>query len=200
MRIIINENKDKKIDTKTSSTTDKNVNQNTQKLQSKNNQENTFKENNEPQTFTALNTSIQSNLSNHEITLEYDYTYTSADGDDLKKGITIDGDEFTDGDKTFTINGNGHTINGSNSARIFTITNQAHLILKNITLTKGNTKTIINDESTNMGGVLYINNAQLTIIKCNFTKNNAIYGGAIYSYKSNLTITNSNFTDNNATA
>lgn len=117
------------------------------------------------------------------IELNSDYKYSSTDSV-AKGGITIN--------RPLTINGNGHTINASNSVRIF-IVNSSNVILNNINF--------INGYSTGSGGAIGANEFEnLTISNCNFSKNSAQFGGAVLSSASYTKITNCNFNDNHADA
>ena len=74
--------------------------------------------------------------------------------------------------KQFTIDGNGHTINGKNTARTFFI-DADNVILKNIIFINGNAK-------GNGGGVLLIRASNTVIENCTFKNSKDEYGGAIY--------------------
>ena len=122
------------------------------------------------QTFRDLNNTINGN-SDRDIYLDNDYKYSEEDSA-FKEGIIIDRD--------LNVYGNGHTINGSNQARIFKI-NNGTVVFHNITFTNGNT----NDD----GGAI---NGECTAIDCTFTNNTAKDdGGAMnYGYAINCTFTN----------
>lgn len=79
-------------------------------------------------TYTTLYTEIQNAEENEEITLTKDYTYY-INLDDK----TFKNDKIIPINKTLTINGNGHTINGNNLARSFNIEDDTdNVVLKNI--------------------------------------------------------------------
>lgn len=149
--------------------------------------------------------------------------YVSADGDDLladgseknpfktiKQGIdnSEDGstihisegtfDEFNINiDKTLTIEGvkDKTVIDGKNIFRIFVMDSNAKLTLIGLTLINGN---IISDE-TGIGGAIYNDGGELTLINCTIKDSYASYnGGAIYSNNGKLTIINSNIINNSA--
>lgn len=124
--------------------------------------------------FSDLNTAINGNAYN-EIALTCNYTFTDEDDDaPYKSGINID--------RTVTIDGQGHTINGSGKAHIFNIAGS--VTLKNIIFVEGH---------SNFGGAIYGN---CNITNCTFKNNRAIYlGGAIYG---DYTIDKSKFTNNTA--
>ena len=114
------------------------------------------------QTFSQLNTTINNNTGK-DIYLESDYKYSDRDGS-FKEGIVIDRD--------VNIYGNGHTINGSNEARIFQVTG-GNVVFYNITFVNGNINKGWDDNGGAIVGGLAVN--------CTFTGNHANnYGGAIY--------------------
>ena len=113
--------------------------------------------------FTALQGEIESSIDHIEIT--QDYTYDNTTDYKLNNGILINKTEFT-------INGNGHTIDGSNQARIFKIFGNNTII---------NNFNFINAYVPNdFGGAIF---AQSSIILNNvtFINNYAQSGGAIYN-------------------
>ncbi|WP_296884941.1 right-handed parallel beta-helix repeat-containing protein [uncultured Methanobrevibacter sp.] len=128
--------------------------------------------------FNSLQKYINGASENSILTLCRDYTFTPVLDDNITAGIVID--------KQLTINGNGHTINALQKARIFQIT-AANVVLNNITFT--------NATYNGNGGAIYFSQSG-TVENCNFTNNTATRdGGAIhFNYKSN--ITNCNFTNN----
>ncbi len=140
--------------------------------------------------FSDLQKLIDSNT-NGTINLDKDYKY--AENDNLPDGITING-------KTLVINGNGHTLDGSNLARIFNI-NDSSLELNDLKLING-----MNNESVT---ALFANNSKLDINNCNFDNNTininlvnntkfvSVNGGAVYLLNSTANINNSSFTNSN---
>lgn len=121
------------------------------------------------------------------ITLDGDYKYVEELDADVVNGVVID--------KAITINGNGYTISGSNSARIFNVT--APATLANITF--------VNGSAAEFGGAIYTT-ADLTVSDSVFDNNNIVsqattgeFGGsAIFADKgTTLTIKGSSFTNNN---
>ena len=86
--------------------------------------------------FTSLQTDISSSTDSIELTQNYIYDNSTDSG--LKNGITIS-------KSNFIVDGNGHTIDGSNQARIFHIMGN-NVTLKNLNLING---------SNNMGGAAY---------------------------------------------
>ena len=89
-----------------------------------------------------------------------------------------------------TINGNGYSIDASNSMRIFYITGD-NVTIRNITLSGAN--------SIGQGGAIYAYSNNTFIIDSAFKNNRADTGAAI-SAKGNVFIQSSNFTDNIAAA
>ena len=155
--------------------------------------------------FTALQNEISTTtLSNIDIT--QDYVYDEDMDEDIDKGIVID--------KTnFTINGNGHTIDGNNKVRVFKIIGDNITIL-NLNIING----YIDDDNGGgiyTGSALVLNNVSFTnnfaktggaisgdeameINSCTFNNNSAnSTGGCIYS-EENLTVSNSVFTNSYA--
>ena len=110
--------------------------------------------------------------------------------------------------KNLTIEGKGGnvTINAQGNGRIFNITSDITVILKNLNIINGKVS------ATNvMGGAIYIDNANVKMVDCNFINNSVTptsslyspsygYGGAIYTNNGSLTINNCNFTNNSVAA
>ncbi|WP_407421576.1 C1 family peptidase [Methanobrevibacter sp.] len=155
--------------------------------------------------FTALQDEIDSSTDFLEIT--QDYVYDNSTDYELIKGINITKNDFT-------INGNGHTIDASNQARIFTI-NGNNVTLKNLNIINGNaknggalyilsdatltTKNIVfkDDNGSEMGGAV-ANLGRYTSINDSFIDNCADMGGAIYSQGGELNIINGTFSSENS--
>ena len=132
--------------------------------------------------FTDLNSEISEIPIGGNLTLTKDYTYTSNDSD-YKQGVLIAKDNIV-------IDGDGHTINGENQARIFNITAN-NVTLKNINF--------VNGYSNDSGGAIFaIQN--LNILDCHFENNNAnASGGAVYIDNAFLNCKiNSTFINNSA--
>jgi len=130
------------------------------------------------QTFNDLNILIENSEDNSEIKLESDYIHDSNVDKDLNEGITIS--------KSLTIDGQNHTIDGKNSARIFKVT-AGNLVLKNIHLINGNT--------TDAGGAIHTLSSIL-VINSTFDSNMAQRGGGIYTQSGTVTVMDSTFTNN----
>ena len=127
--------------------------------------------------FTDLQSQIDSSDDSIEIT--QDYTYDNTSDKNLKDGIVISKDNFT-------VNGNGHIIDGNGQSRIFSVLSK-NVIFNNLTLING---------FANNGGAIFCNES----IVCNnviFENNNADQGGAIYVSKK-LNLTDCVFDNNNA--
>ncbi len=106
------------------------------------------------------------------ILLSSNYKYS--DGDDaFVHGIVIN--------RGVIIDGNGFTLDGSNSARMFDVNTNNEVIIKNLNFINGHA-TGENIAYFKDGGAIYSSNsANSKVINCNFTNNIAEYdGGAIY--------------------
>ena len=136
--------------------------------------------------FTVLNnetfTMLAHQIRNHENYLELtnDYVYTADIDKEFSHGIII-------GKDNFTINGNGHTIDGAGLARIFQI------ISNNVTLKNIN---FINGHNEIYAGAI-LSTGKLTLDNATFINNTANYAAAIYS-GGQMIINNSRFIDNQA--
>ncbi|WP_462316208.1 right-handed parallel beta-helix repeat-containing protein [Methanobrevibacter sp.] len=132
-------------------------------------------------------TTLKNDIANeeNELKLERNYTYNYDDDHTYvpDEGIRIEKDNFV-------IDGQGYTINGAGSTRIFLVS------AKNVTLKNIN---FINGHVDGNGGAIYWPGENGTIQNCNFTNNTASNGkgGAIYFNKNGI-IENSNFTNNRA--
>ena len=126
------------------------------------------------------------------IELNDNYKYVDGDGDTLKQGIIIS--------KDLTIDGKGHTIDGSGKARIFNITTGCKVILNNITFINGYASdggaiysdgrlvmdhcTFKDNHATHDGGALYFEAVPGNLTYLEFTRNTASHnGGAIFTMK-----------------
>ncbi|MDL2246999.1 Ig-like domain repeat protein, partial [Methanobrevibacter sp. OttesenSCG-928-K11] len=94
-------------------------------------------------TFKDLENIINNASENAEIILDKNYIFTEGVDDSLINGIEIN--------KSLTINGKGHTIDGNSTAKLFTITAD-NVIIKNITLArfKNETGAVINNNAENL--------------------------------------------------
>lgn len=133
-----------------------------------------------PSHFSELQNQINAAQSKDTISLENDYEYDN--GFD-KNGIILD--------KQITINGNGKTIDGEGTSRIFRITAD-NVVIKNLILVNGF------DKKT--AGAIICTGSNLMIENCTFTNNNAAGtdGGALSILGNECKITNCQFTKNTA--
>ena len=124
-------------------------------------------------TFSQLQSIIDGNESGSTIYLDNDYVSSgfSSEGIVINKDITIDGQ--------------GHKLNGENSSRIFYI-NASNVVLKNMVF--------VNSNSSNVGSVIYSDQANLTLDNCKFT-DIVCEDSIIYSTDGSLAIENSEFSD-----
>ncbi len=144
--------------------------------QSKSETDKTTSENEDPLSFSDLNTTINGD-GNSTIYLSHNYTYNNATDSAFTSGIRISRD--------LTVYGNGVTIDGNKLARIFQVTDSSlNVIFYNINFING---------KADRGGAIYEGNAY----NCTFTGNTAEYhGGAIYVGNAyNCTFTGNNATD-----
>ncbi|MDO5827975.1 MAG: peptidoglycan-binding protein [Methanobrevibacter sp.] len=143
--------------------------------------------------FSDLNKLINEDYSSNDtITLNGNYKYS--DGDDaFVHGIWIG--------RGVTIDGNGFTLDGSNSARMFNVNTNNEVIIKNINFINGHATGGMSI-SLLSGGAIYFGTdskyANNKVINCNFTNNTAENdGGAIYGIYSGVAI-NCTFIQNTA--
>ena len=147
------------------------------------------------------------------VELDRNYSFSNDDASSLGYGgITIS--------KSITIDGKGYNINGSDKSAIFRITNNAHVILRNIVFTNGNATdggavyvesgatvqvedcTFQYNSALNNGGAIFLADSPgstSTVYNSIFANNSAKNGGALYDKSSVIDITLSNFSYNNAT-
>ena len=110
-------------------------------------------------TFTDLNNEINDN-NKADIYLNHNYTFNPDSDDSFIEGIDVY--------REVTIWGNGHTIDGKNTAAIFKVSND-NVVFRDIVFTNGN--------SYFSGSAI---SGECTAINCNFIGNSAGYGGATY--------------------
>ena len=129
--------------------------------------------------FTSLNADINGN-NDSDIYLKSEYKYNSTSDTDFKNGIRIE--------REVTIHGNGHTIDGSKAARMFSA--NSNVIFKDIFFINGKgydagaitggtaiNCTFDSNTASRWGGATY----STTAINCTFNSNKAeTYGGAMY--------------------
>jgi predicted outer membrane repeat protein len=139
-------------------------------------------------TFTELNDEIKNAKIHSQTTvnLTKDYKYQASDYN-LRNGIEIDG---------ITINGNGHTIDGRNLARIFS-QSSGSVTLNNVKFVNGYAS------SKSNGGAYLLSEGTLTVNNCQFENNTAGQHGGAIGVSSNqgenfLNVYNSSFKNNSA--
>ncbi|WP_461461547.1 hypothetical protein [Methanobrevibacter sp.] len=150
--------------------------------QDKSGADGTTTDNEDPLTFTDLNTTINGNT-NSTIYLNNNYKFKKDSDSKLENGIDIG--------RNLTIYGNGVTIDGNKMARIFNvIDSKLNVNFYNINFIKGNSSddggaiyqgnayncTFTENKAKHFGGAMRGGNAY----NCTFTKNSAYDGGAMY--------------------
>ena len=172
-----------------------NLEENDENKESKSGTDKTTTINEEPLTFTDLNTAINGNI-NSTVYLSNNYKYNDASDNVFINGIPLSRD--------LTIYSNEVTIDGSNMAKIFNVCKSGiNVQFYNITFINGNSEeggavyggesyycTFIGNNATKHGGAIYKGNSY----NCTFINNTANYGGAI----SNGNAYNCTFTSNTA--
>ncbi len=167
-------------------------------------------------TFKDLSGKIYDAIVNHEgiLNLTYDFAYdVASDGEEYLSGIPIGGTV------TLTINGNNHTISGSDLSGIFDIElDEGFITFNNIAFANAYAGVI-----SDIGSKLIINNctfinninfydgaydeggaitcwwgADCTLTNCVFINNTAMDGGAIFMESADLTMDNCVFINNSA--
>ena len=164
--------------------------------------------------FISLDSKINGNQ-DEIVILEKDYAYDDSTDESYKEGINIT--------RKVTIDGQNHTISGSNQARIFNISS-SDVTIMNINFIKGNVSdsggailwngdngkligcNFTNNTANGMGeggdtgdgGAIYWNGDNGKLTGCNFTQNQAGVGGAIYWNGDNGIVNNNTFTNNTA--
>jgi predicted outer membrane repeat protein len=132
-------------------------------------------------TFTELQSLIWGSTAGDTLVLDKDY---ELDSELVRQHIIID--------RTLTIDGNGHTLDGKNTKRIFYIEPQAtNTVLKNINF--------VNGYHAEAGAAIFWRSDDGTLESCTFS-NNIVNknGGAVYWSGTNGTATNNIFTNNKA--
>ena len=135
--------------------------------QSKSETDKTTAENEDPLSFSDLNTIINGD-GNSTIYLSHNYRYNSATDSAFRSGIQISRD--------LTVYGNGVTLDGNNMARIFRVTaSSLNVIFYNINF--------INGRGYDDGVIFFLVGGAIdgggNAYNCNFTGNKADHGGAI---------------------
>ena len=133
--------------------------------------------------FTELSGLISGSADKSIINLTKDYKRLSGEG--YSYGISIN--------KEITINGNGHTIDASNGARIFSVSG-SNVVLKNITFTNAH-----GDEDNGVGAGLQVTGSNFKVINSTFKDIVASGASAIYMVGANSEVRDCRFIDNVAT-
>ena len=128
--------------------------------------------------FTALQNEIYN--AGDVLNITQDYAYDNASDVDITEGIVISRKEH------FVINGNGHTINGSNKMGIF-IVNAPNVVINNLTFANGRSIS---------GTALIANEENITLNDVIFKDNYAMLSAGAVSCDNVLTINNGQFIDN----
>ena len=110
-------------------------------------------------TFTDLSNDINGN-NRTDVYLNHDYAFDSESDTSFNEGINIY--------RAVTVWGNGHTVDGSNKANIFKISD-GNVVFHDIVFT--------NAKAASEGGAI---NGACTAVNCTFSRNSAGYGGATY--------------------
>lgn len=130
-------------------------------------------------TFTELNDLIKNSEKNSVVKLNMDYAYNNDTDYSFMNGIDIN--------KRIAIDGQGHTINGNNLARMFT-ENENNISLRNINF--------INLKSDISGmGVIHNHRERGSFINCSFTNCSSSTGGGAITCEYDGTISNCTFTN-----
>lgn len=135
--------------------------------------------------FTALYYQINGAvLNNVTLILDKDYKFNPNYDIDFVTGINVT--------NTVIIEGNGHSISGADSARIFNITEGSSLTLSNMTITDGN---------ADIGGAIYAEeNSNIIIDNVKFYNNTATINGDVIYNEGNGFISNSLFNNTQSTS
>ena len=131
--------------------------------------------------FTALQNEIDN--SGNVLEISQDYTFNNATDIYLMEGVILNAKE------NFTLNGNGHIINGANLSSIFTIAAD-NIVINNLTLINGVSMS---------GSAVSATGENITLNNIIFINNHADFKGGAVSCSMDMTINNSKFIDNTAT-
>ncbi len=156
-------------------------------------------------TFTALQNKIDSALENSEITLENDYAYD--DNFRSGKGVNFN--------KSLTVNGNGHAIDGRNISNTFQASGPIRLVFNNLSFINGYSDAegafssldvdylefsdcVFSNNNGTIGSAVSLCRARQVIFNsCTFNQNRALQGGVInLKDVDSLIVSSSNFTNN----
>ena len=135
-------------------------------------------ENNSTESFNDLSDKI--NKTKDTLVLDKNYTYS------------VDENEVLISNKSITVDGKGHTLNGKNESNIFLIY-ESEVTFKNINFINGH----YNDDGWDCrGGAITAFNSNLTIINCTFSNCYSHNNGAAVFSEGNTEIVNSTFKNN----
>ena len=141
-------------------------------------------------TFSQLQDKINSAKKESLIILDKDYAFDStSSGDSLKLQ-----DNFIEINKSITIDGKGHILDGNSISGIFKVSSKCNVTLRNINFVNANQGAIVSfgdllvsncnfaydSVSDGSGGAIY-SEGTCYIVNCGFHSNSAENGGAIYS-------------------
>lgn len=165
-------------------------------------------------TFIDLDGKIIDAIVNHDgvLNLTYDFAFDEDVDEVFQEGIKIGGTS------SLTINGNNHTISGSELSCIFNIDAENVVTFNNIRFENAysgaifnigsklviNNCTFINnnnyyDGAPDEGGAISTTDGDLVIADCVFINNSGADGGAIFAETDTVTVNNCEFTNNTAT-
>ena len=136
----------------------------------------------EPEDFSALSDEINSSLQSRLLKLTKDYAFNSQNDGKYADGIDIAIDNLT-------VDGQGHTVNANNKARVFNI-KADNVVLKNIN--------IINGNAPSHGGAIYWEGLNGTVANCLFKDCSSPNSGGAILFRHAARIENSRFTGNRA--
>ncbi|MBR5503453.1 MAG: hypothetical protein IKV87_03260 [Methanobrevibacter sp.] len=166
-------------------------------------------------TFSQLQDKINSAKEKSVIVLDRDYAFDSSSAGDSKKLH----DNFIEINKSVTIDGKGHVLDGNSISGIFKVSSNSNVTLRNINFVGANKGAIVSfgdllvsncnfaqdsvsggsgsgSVSGSSGGAIY-SDGTCYIVNCGFRSNSAESGGAIYS-DGTCYIVNSEFDLNSA--
>ena len=147
--------------------------------------------------------SIDESIKAPDFSKPLSYKYLKNEVDKTQPGSTLNlsrdyrysgsGDKYITLDKSITIDGRGHSIDGAGQAQIFRCTaDNINVVLKNIVLKNARNEGLFKYYA---GAALYGENANIKVINCQFLNNVAGKGPAIYSERP-VSIESSQFENN----
>lgn len=133
----------------------------------------------------GMNIELLSDDSGYVLTKDYAYNPTTDSGN-IKQGLKINKDNFV-------IDGKGHTIDGGQQSRIFSITGK-NVTIKNLNIINANS--LVRDINHDIGGAIGFQTPG-SVDNCTFSKCSTRFHGALFLAKCG-NVTNSIFTNNRA--